>query len=316
DVVSFKSKGLLGDDTGEWPGNKERKGSKLEEETEGDILLARKRREANDRYFRRVNGGMLDVVGRLEEVAAAMEKVERESREIWNESDRLTELKGLKKTTPSTFLGVVAITTFTLRASSDARSTNTGKSLVRWLAHEVMTYNGPDGSLYDEIVHVKVGANKIDYGVHKDLLCHYSSYFAAALNGNFKEAKENTVELVEDSPKLFEQSQLWLYTQYLCEKAEDETTPGLDEMAKLYVWADKRGIPKLQDPAIDAIIRKSKFENLIPTSYIRLAYDNLPASDPLRRLLIDFCVHCGDIDKLFRDIDRKRSRKKPSSRLS
>ncbi|MCJ1305925.1 hypothetical protein MMC08_008742 [Hypocenomyce scalaris] len=89
DVVSFKSKGLLGDDTGEWPGDKERKGSKLEEETEGDILLARKRREANDRYFRRVNGGMLDVVGRLEEVAAAMEKVERESREIWNESDSM-----------------------------------------------------------------------------------------------------------------------------------------------------------------------------------------------------------------------------------
>ena len=89
DVDSVKSKGLLGDDTGEESGNRERKGNKLEEETEGDILLARKRREANDRYFRRVNGGVLDVVGRLEDVAAAMGKVERESREIWNESDSM-----------------------------------------------------------------------------------------------------------------------------------------------------------------------------------------------------------------------------------
>jgi hypothetical protein len=59
----------------------------LEEETERDILLARKRREANDRYFQQVNSGVLDVVGKLEEVAAAMRRVERESREIWSESD-------------------------------------------------------------------------------------------------------------------------------------------------------------------------------------------------------------------------------------
>jgi Disordered region of unknown function (DUF5315) len=59
----------------------------LEEETEHDILLARKRREANDRYFHQVNNGVLDVVGKLEEVAAAMRRVERESREIWSDSD-------------------------------------------------------------------------------------------------------------------------------------------------------------------------------------------------------------------------------------
>ncbi|MCJ1404128.1 hypothetical protein MMC11_007353, partial [Xylographa trunciseda] len=64
-----------------------RRGAGLEEETEGDILLARKRREANDRYFGRVSDGVLDVVGRLEEVAVAMGKVEKESREIWSESE-------------------------------------------------------------------------------------------------------------------------------------------------------------------------------------------------------------------------------------
>ena len=60
-----------------------------EDETEGDILLARKRREANDKYFWRVHQGVLDVVGKLEEVAAAMGKVEKESREIWSESESM-----------------------------------------------------------------------------------------------------------------------------------------------------------------------------------------------------------------------------------
>ncbi len=58
--------------------------SKLEEETEADIRLARRRREANDQYFQRVNGGVLDVVSKLEEVAQAMKVVEEESRDIWD----------------------------------------------------------------------------------------------------------------------------------------------------------------------------------------------------------------------------------------
>jgi len=68
-------------------GGAEMLGNKLIEETEADILLARKRREANDRYFQRVNEGVLDVVAKLDEVASAMRAVEQESRDIWGETD-------------------------------------------------------------------------------------------------------------------------------------------------------------------------------------------------------------------------------------
>ncbi|KAL2160117.1 hypothetical protein VTH06DRAFT_1772 [Thermothelomyces fergusii] len=59
----------------------------VEEETEVDILLARKRREANDRYFQRVSEGVLDVVAKLEDVATAMRAVEQESKELWGDED-------------------------------------------------------------------------------------------------------------------------------------------------------------------------------------------------------------------------------------
>ncbi|TPX07788.1 uncharacterized protein E0L32_010475 [Thyridium curvatum] len=62
-------------------------GAKMGEETEVDILLARKRREANDRYFSRVNQGVLDVVAKLEEVAVAMRAVEQESKDIWGDNE-------------------------------------------------------------------------------------------------------------------------------------------------------------------------------------------------------------------------------------
>jgi hypothetical protein len=69
-------------------GGQERSGGgTVEEETEVDILLARKRREANDRYFQRVNQGVLDVVSKLEEVAIAMREVELESKELWGDDN-------------------------------------------------------------------------------------------------------------------------------------------------------------------------------------------------------------------------------------
>ncbi|KAF0328123.1 hypothetical protein GQ607_004603 [Colletotrichum asianum] len=71
-------------------GGTERLGAKLEQETEVDILLARKRREANDRYFQRVNQGVLDVVAKLEDVAVAMRAVEQETKDIWAENDSTT----------------------------------------------------------------------------------------------------------------------------------------------------------------------------------------------------------------------------------
>lgn len=58
----------------------------LDEDTEKDIQLARERRDANDRYFNRVNQGVLEVVAKLEEVAQAMRAVERESKDIWSDA--------------------------------------------------------------------------------------------------------------------------------------------------------------------------------------------------------------------------------------
>jgi len=71
------------------PGKEEGKkdGDVEGEEEESDIIEARRRREANERFFSRVGEGVVDVVGKLEGVAQAMAKVERESREIWSGSD-------------------------------------------------------------------------------------------------------------------------------------------------------------------------------------------------------------------------------------
>lgn len=63
--------------------------TQFDADTENDIKLARKRREANDRYFEKVNAGVLDVVAKLDEVAKAMKRVEQESQEIWGDTESI-----------------------------------------------------------------------------------------------------------------------------------------------------------------------------------------------------------------------------------
>ncbi len=68
------------------PNAADKQPSANDDEAENDIALARKRRELNDRFFERINNGVLGVVGKLDAVAAAMRAVERESRDIWTDS--------------------------------------------------------------------------------------------------------------------------------------------------------------------------------------------------------------------------------------
>ncbi|KKK18924.1 hypothetical protein P175DRAFT_0498972 [Aspergillus ochraceoroseus IBT 24754] len=75
---------------GQTPGEADSSSRNLDEETEKDILLARDRREANDRYFDRVNNGVLDVVAKLEEIAQAMRTMETESKDIWSDDDSMS----------------------------------------------------------------------------------------------------------------------------------------------------------------------------------------------------------------------------------
>ncbi|KAL2836166.1 hypothetical protein BJY01DRAFT_238398 [Aspergillus pseudoustus] len=76
--------------TGDASGEADESARNLDEETEKDIQFARERREANDRYFDRVNNSVLDVVAKLEDIAQAMRTMEAESKDIWSEDDSLS----------------------------------------------------------------------------------------------------------------------------------------------------------------------------------------------------------------------------------
>lgn len=68
-----------------------------------------------------------------------------------------------------------------------------------------------------EIVHILVGPDRVDFGVHKDLLCHYPPhYFKSAFKtGGFIEASAEVMSLPEECPEMFKLFNHWLYYQTL-----------------------------------------------------------------------------------------------------
>ncbi|ESZ96728.1 hypothetical protein SBOR_2872 [Sclerotinia borealis F-4128] len=65
------------------------------------------------------------------------------------------------------------------------------------------------------MLHVQVGDDLKDFGVHKDLICHYSPYFNAAFTSGFEETRTGVMKLSTTEPEVFELFYHWLYTQDL-----------------------------------------------------------------------------------------------------
>ena len=147
-------------------------------------------------------------------------------------------------------------------------------------------------SLFETIVMVDVGPERIRYSIHKGLLCSRSDYFKAALTGNFSEAADQVVTLDDEDPEIFRTFNAWLYTDVLVE----DTDPEMQQWSllfKIYVFAEKRIVPLLQNAAIDEIIR-AHAKHSIPTEEIRHAWARTAEASPLRKLLVDLRLNEND----------------------
>lgn len=161
-------------------------------------------------------------------------------------------------------------------------------------------------------VKILVGQDETPFSIHKDLLCHYSSYFRAALNGGFEEAAKNEIKLLDEDPQIFNVFLEWLYTGNLYEprttidpngKADEERTDVALTcilILKLWVFGDKRGAPKLQNDAVDALYRYVKQAWIFPSHDINYVYDNTVAGARLRAFVVDLYARVGNMEPYAR----------------
>lgn len=106
----------------------------------------------------------------------------------------------------------------------------------------------------------------VEFGVHRDLVCHYSSCFRAALTDDFQEAHAQEVTLETESTDTFKRFVTFVYTQELCKSkakilessnCEERTDVGLNQRTIIDIWVfgDRRGVPAMQNKAIHLLHR-------------------------------------------------------------
>ncbi|KAG9568788.1 hypothetical protein KCU71_g7233, partial [Aureobasidium melanogenum] len=140
----------------------------------------------------------------------------------------------------------------------------------------------PEGDTDDNAVAAK-SSKPFQALIHKNLLCFFSTYYRAALQGGFLEAGNKSVILELD----FENCQYfigWLYSGRL----PDVPMPG--HLFELYIFADKTDILALRR-AIMTKIMKMEHKTMPTFHEIAVALDSLPSTSPLYHWILDTCVH-------------------------
>lgn len=134
--------------------------------------------------------------------------------------------------------------------------------------------------------------------MHKKLLCDISGFFQAALNGNFQESKNQAIKMVEDDAEVFSYFQYWVYTGVIKQRPREPTNEITSHtLAGIYIFAEARCIPALQNMAIDILISKHESSPRAPIEEYRYIYENTAERSPVRRFLADWAAYRGILSK-------------------
>ncbi|KAK4969253.1 hypothetical protein LTR28_001231 [Elasticomyces elasticus] len=162
--------------------------------------------------------------------------------------------------------------------SAEREAENSGERLL----------SGPTVDFY-------VGPDKRHWSLHRNLLCHHSSYFETEFLGNevpkSKKGGDNgKLELPDDDPAGFELLVKWMYQGKLedvSDMAEEKKYDYAVACHKLYMLCHRFDMPVLKNTAIDQY-RKGLLETqLVPDAEeIDEIYRRSPVNSPFRKLMV------------------------------
>ena len=138
------------------------------------------------------------------------------------------------------------------------------------------------------MVDIYVGEPKRHWTLHRNLLCHHSTYFQEHVGEDTKK-KVAKLELLDSDPEAFELLVKWLYQgriEDVSTMTDDKKWDYAHACQKLYVLCDKISLPQLKNFAIDQFRKGCNQAGLVPgPEEMKPIYDSTPPSSPFRKLV-------------------------------
>ena len=158
---------------------------------------------------------------------------------------------------------------------------------------------------------VDVGPDLKRFGMHEGVLRQNSAWFkntldtisAAKGHQNGRGNQLEAIIIAEEDPAIFRRFNDWIYTQKLCTEAETPKDLLWTTIFDIYTFAERRGIPKLQNACINVIIRKVKNGGPFPSQEIlNPLWKTTGKVSQLRLLLLElYAVKCDLKSALVRN---------------
>lgn len=120
--------------------------------------------------------------------------------------------------------------------------------------------------------------------IHKNFICHYSPYFSAAFNGNFKEGQIQALDLEDVIPAIFNIFVSWLYTQQITRPTLSR--PDINALIEFWLLADRFLVSKLQNQIMKLIQGKGYSGFVVRESFVSV-FENSAKGCKLRSFLVD-----------------------------
>ena len=133
-----------------------------------------------------------------------------------------------------------------------------------------------------------VGPQATPFTIHTVLLTSQSPYFRAALTGPFLESSTNQISYPDITVESFTYLTTYLYTSSITPLPFKDGKPAFYTLLHLYILGDRLCIEGLRNTVVDVISDVADATNAVLTpSDTRILYDMVPASSPLRKLVLD-----------------------------
>ena len=112
-----------------------------------------------------------------------------------------------------------------------------------------------------------------------------------------------SINLTDEDPAIFSRFNQWVYTQKLCTEAETPKELLWSIIFDIYTFAERRGMPRLQNACINLVIRKVKTGGTFPNQEIlNPLWKTTGKVSPLRLLLLElFAANCDLKNSLVRN---------------
>ena len=145
---------------------------------------------------------------------------------------------------------------------------------------------------------MKVGKPESDFPIHRGVLRHASKFFNEELANSVMTVNgmiDHVVTISNEDPEIFGRFKNWLYTNSMISEAESHKELAWCTIISTYLFAERNGIPRLQNHCVDVVIRKRQEGGLFPAKEdVNTLWKAKGTVFRLRRLLLHlFATECN-----------------------